>query len=593
MGGGGGYSGSSGGGGGSSGKVEYPAYLQSFHQQLLDDAGADTLESSLVDAINAALGASPFAGASAYNPATRLSSMSSTLTSFQVAINALSHNTDSSDAITAANTTYNTVLGTSRTATLAAAKASYSSLAADIVAKAQTTLADFESELYTSVKGRIDALMTAGESAVASDYASMMSALSTAVNSAFDTSIENASDEIKAHLADTSVAIAKNSAFETAVYTLAKSRIDALMTAGKTTVNTDYASSITAMTSAIASAYDTAIENAQAEVDAHVATSDYVSGKSSAFGVILTNEIAARSTPAIEAGYRNINAVQSSAFVIAKALVEEGRVNEVSKFTADLYFQVDRERSELIGRGTSDMLDKTAGSASSAYGAVLDYVKSTNQQMLGELGMVYNMDVSKDQIIASVTNAIMDKITSSTAQGRENVMIYVKEALNMLATELAALINVYKEDAGQTWGTFRAETAMALQGTDSGSKTALGMLMGKKELNRAYSAMAIEKDRLGIIAEDEQSKENLRIDQENAKWDLDVWQHGSNAIASIGGGTATPGTGNYGRTGTVNALGGALSGAATGAMIGSFGGGMGAAIGAGIGALVGLAGSML
>ena len=84
--------GSSGGGGGSSGKVDYPDYMKSFHGDMLNNSGADTFESSVVDACNAALGASPFSSLSAYNPDTPISDMEAALASFNSFMAGLSTN---------------------------------------------------------------------------------------------------------------------------------------------------------------------------------------------------------------------------------------------------------------------------------------------------------------------------------------------------------------------------------------------------------------------------------------------------------------------------------------------------------------------
>ena len=58
---------------------------------------------------------------------------------------------------------------------------------------------------------------------------------------------------------------------------------------------------------------------------------------------------------------------------------------------------------------------------------------------------------------------------------------------------------------------------------------------------------------------------NAAIDEADAKWDLSVFQFGSNLLASIGGGTAVP----YmtGTNTTASAIGGALSVIGAGAQI--------------------------
>jgi len=61
-----------GGGGGSSGKVEYPAYLQNAHGQMINNSGTDHVSHSIVDAMNTASGNSPFTGVRVYDPTTDL-----------------------------------------------------------------------------------------------------------------------------------------------------------------------------------------------------------------------------------------------------------------------------------------------------------------------------------------------------------------------------------------------------------------------------------------------------------------------------------------------------------------------------------------
>ena len=87
--------GGSSGGGGSSGEVKYPDYLQDIHNEWLNHADTDYIEVSMVDTMNAALGASPFIAATAYNPTTTLATAEVPIT----AVGALSLTTLVSDAL--------------------------------------------------------------------------------------------------------------------------------------------------------------------------------------------------------------------------------------------------------------------------------------------------------------------------------------------------------------------------------------------------------------------------------------------------------------------------------------------------------------
>lgn len=58
-----------GGSGGSSGKVDFPGYMKTAHQDWLDDTGADNMTYSIVDLMNTAMGgASPYNGYTPKNP---------------------------------------------------------------------------------------------------------------------------------------------------------------------------------------------------------------------------------------------------------------------------------------------------------------------------------------------------------------------------------------------------------------------------------------------------------------------------------------------------------------------------------------------
>jgi hypothetical protein len=86
-------------GGGSSGKVDYPLYMKTAHGQLLDNNGADTPSSSVIDALNSALSNSPWSGETAYDPTTPLADMWTAVCAYNTVVDALSHTTDWLDAM--------------------------------------------------------------------------------------------------------------------------------------------------------------------------------------------------------------------------------------------------------------------------------------------------------------------------------------------------------------------------------------------------------------------------------------------------------------------------------------------------------------
>ncbi len=102
--------GSSGGGGGTSGQVSYPAYLQTFHGELLDDTTADALTVSMVDAINAATGSSPYSGVSAFDPATPLAAMDTAIAAVNTFVDALNFQNDWETAVTQGKNKFDAVV---------------------------------------------------------------------------------------------------------------------------------------------------------------------------------------------------------------------------------------------------------------------------------------------------------------------------------------------------------------------------------------------------------------------------------------------------------------------------------------------------
>jgi hypothetical protein len=108
--------------------------------------------------------------------------------------------------------------------------------------------------------------------------------------------------------------------------------------------------------------------------------------------------------------------------------------------------------------------------------------------------------------------------------------------------------------------------------------------MAKIDYQKTVTGIAIEANRIKIVAKKEQSEQDLKIDEGNAKWDLEVFQYGSNLLASISGGTANP---TQHTPPWQSAIGGGLSGAAMGAQLSSsmgYGSGTGAGFGAALGA---------
>ena len=113
----------------------------------------------------------------------------------------------------------------------------------------------------------------------------------------------------------------------------------------------------------------------------------------------------------------------------------------------------------------------------------------------------------------------------------------------------------------------------------------------KLEYQRLLTQSVIEANRIKIVAKKEEAEVNLNIDEADANWDITVFQHSANMLASIGGGTAQPQAKKQSQL--ASAIGGAMTGAAAGAMVGAKIGSVGGPWGAVIGGVLGAASSFL
>ncbi len=121
----------------------------------------------------------------------------------------------------------------------------------------------------------------------------------------------------------------------------------------------------------------------------------------------------------------------------------------------------------------------------------------------------------------------------------------------------------------------------------------LQLMIQRLSWEEAYVRVYTEGQRMKIVAKKEETDQNAKLDEEDALWDLEVFQYGGNIMAAIQGGTV--GSKPKVASPLQSAIGGAMSGAAAGAMIGasmgSSAGPYGALIGGILGAGAGLLGS--
>lgn len=82
------------GGGSSSGKVDYPDYMKAAHEDWLTQSGTDSIEASITECMNDALGASPWAAQLAYDPDVDLAANQASIVTFSAILAGIDEVTD-------------------------------------------------------------------------------------------------------------------------------------------------------------------------------------------------------------------------------------------------------------------------------------------------------------------------------------------------------------------------------------------------------------------------------------------------------------------------------------------------------------------
>jgi len=99
-----------GGGGSTSGKVGFPAYMETLHSKWLDSTGTDILTMSMVDAMEAAHGNSPWTALTAYNPDTDITFWEAAMDSLRTLLTGLSDTADWASLYTQADASIDAVV---------------------------------------------------------------------------------------------------------------------------------------------------------------------------------------------------------------------------------------------------------------------------------------------------------------------------------------------------------------------------------------------------------------------------------------------------------------------------------------------------
>ena len=238
-----------------------------------------------------------------------------------------------------------------------------------------------------------------------------------------------------------------------------------------------------------------------------------------AFADQLDDEITTKVLPRFRRGMQDINAVISSAFPIGESIIEGFRDREVAKHNSAIRLAAAEKNADI---------DLEEGKAN-----------------LSKDVEVARMNLSKDVSIAQMN------LSKDVEVSRMNLSKDVDIAKANLSKDVSV---------GSVNSTAETEyDKMALEG----STQMLRLMLQRIAFHSEYMKTYIEAKRIKIVAKVEENSVDMKIDESDALWDLEVFQYGANLLAAIGGGTNPTQKPSL----MQSAIGGALSGAAAGGMI--------------------------
>ena len=91
-------------------------------------------------------------------------------------------------------------------------------------------------------------------------------------------------------------------------------------------------------------------------VDNFINPDDYIAERVAAHAAIMDTDLSSKAYPKFEAGMREINAIQTSAFAIGRAAIVIDRNDKIDRFTADMELQAVKDRNTMINQAVSELM---------------------------------------------------------------------------------------------------------------------------------------------------------------------------------------------------------------------------------------------
>ncbi len=304
--------------------------------------------------------------------------------------------------------------------------------------------------------------------------------------------------------------------------------------------------------------FDTYSDNAQVQADsASMFPEDSITTD---VATIITNAIAKadeQTDSAVAVALTAATDVITNALAAARSAVVQDEVDElVDSMEEDSRLEFLRG----VARFTQGMSDINAVNSS----AFIFGLSNMERQRVADVSRFRREIAVKilSDSIASFVNAYGTVVQTNT-----------QDFATLLSTHLGAFTATHAQRQGN-------RDRMVLEGTGIQA----GLMNDKVQAGNVGAQLQSEVSRIKIQAASEYIFDQLKIDEADALWTFQLFQHAGNMLSSASGAAMIPGKLTKGQS----AIGGATAGAGIGAKAGlSIGGPVGSGIGAGIGAIIG------
>ncbi len=186
------------------------------------------------------------------------------------------------------------------------------------------------------------------------------------------------------------------------------------------------------------------------------------------------------------------------------------------------------------------------------------YAQATSTSGITETEIVADVDAFADQLDDEITTKVLPRFR----RGMQDINAVVSSAFPLGQ----AVIEGFRDrDVAKHNSAIRLEAAKVnSMAYLEASNQMIQIMSNRIHWESEYVKILAETRRIKIVAKKEEAEVNLNIDEADAMWDISVFQHSANMLASIGGGTVQS---QKKQSTAASAIGGAMTGAAAGAMV--------------------------